>query len=119
MEKDKHWYAKKRPDELAAVMRNLERYLAMLNASKSAKCVQAGYLHSEPMGVLAIDQKGFGPNLRETRLYTYAVDETKTVHLITIGDKDEQHSDIEFCKEYVGFITTPPATTDGRTQKEK
>jgi hypothetical protein len=108
MEKDKHWYAKKRPDELAAVMRNLDRYLKLLEVSKNSKCVQAGYLHAETMGVMAIDQKGFSGNLQETRLYIYAVDATKTVHLITIGDKGDQHSDIEFCKEFVSSITTTP-----------
>lgn len=108
MDKDKHWYAKKRPDELAAVMRNLQRYLMLLEVSRNSKCVQAGYLHPETMGVMAIDQKGFCGNLQETRLYIYTVDATQTVHLITIGDKDEQHSDIEFCKEFVKSVAGAP-----------
>jgi hypothetical protein len=109
--------SKKRPDELAAVLRNLERYLMLLKVSKNSKCVQAGYLHHEPMGVIAIDQKGIGGNLQETRLYIYAAEETKTVHLITIGNKDEQHSDIEFCKEFVNCITTPTATNETPPQE--
>ena len=108
-QKDQKWYDKKRPNELAAVVRNLERYLALLNVSKNAKCVEAGYLHNEPGGVVAIDQKGFSGNLRETRLYTFAIDTTKTVHLITIGDKDSQHSDIEYSKHIIKqFEGEPP-----------
>ena len=103
-EKDQKWYDKKRPDELGAVMRNLQRYLALLNVSKNSKCVEAGYLHKEPGGVIAIDQKGFSGNLQETRLYTFAVDATKTVHLITIGNKDNQHSDVEYAKGYAKDI---------------
>lgn len=58
-EKDQEKYAKKRPNELAAVLRNLQRFLELLNVSNDAKFVHAGYLHPEPGGVVAIDQKGF------------------------------------------------------------
>jgi hypothetical protein len=100
-QKDQKWYEKKRPNELAAVLANLSRYMKYLKASKTSKCLEAGFLHHEPGGVVALDQKGFAGNLQETRLYIFAVDATKTVHLITIGSKDEQHADIEFCKSFV------------------
>ncbi len=58
-------------------------------------------MHTEQAGVLAIDQKGGGANLQETRLYTYADDDTKTVYLIAIGDKDAQHADVEYSKNFV------------------
>jgi hypothetical protein len=106
MEKDQKWYDKKHPNELAAVMRNLQRYLSLLNVSKNSKVVEGGYLHKEPGGVIAIDQKGFSGNLQETRLYTYAVDETKTVHLITMGNKDTQHSDVEYSKAFAKCFQT-------------
>ncbi len=105
-EKDCKHYEKKRPDELAAVLRNLERYLQILKVSKNSKCIQAGYLHPEPMGVVAIDQKGGGANLQETRLYVYADDQSQFVHLIAIGDKDAQHADIEYCKDFVKSLNT-------------
>lgn len=100
-EKDQRWYEKKRPNELAAVLRNLQRLLSLSNVSKNSKCLEAGYLHKEPAGIIAIDQKGFSGNLEETRLYTYLIDETKTIHLITIGNKQTQHADIEYSKEFV------------------
>ena len=85
-------------------MRNLKRYLAHLDISNHSKQLQAGYLHPEPGGVVAIDQKGGGGNLQETRLYTYADDAKKVVYLIAIGDKASQHADIEYCKEFVSSL---------------
>ena len=108
-EKDHKQYAKKHPNELAAILRNLQRYLELLNVSKNSKCVQAGYLHSEPGGIIAVDQRGLGANLQQTRLYTYADDEQKTVYLLKIGDKDSQHSDIEYCKDFGAQITRKPS----------
>jgi hypothetical protein len=103
-ERDLRWYEKKRPHELAAVMRNLERYIEQLNAAKTSKNVIAGFLHAEPHGVVAVDQKGGGGNLQETRLYTYADDEKKLMYLITIGDKDSQADDIQLSKNFVEVI---------------
>lgn len=104
-EKDHKHYGKKHPNELAGVLRNLQRYLALLNISKNSKSVQAGYLHPEPGGVLAIDQRGLASNLQETRLYSFADDEKKLVYLLKIGDKDSQHSDIEYCKDFGSQIS--------------
>jgi hypothetical protein len=56
------------------------------------------------MGVVAVDQKGGGPNLQETRLYTFADEVRNVLYLITIGNKSEQPSDIEFSKDFVKSI---------------
>jgi hypothetical protein len=104
-EKDHKHYNKKHDSELAAVLRNLQRYLVLLNASQNSKCVQAGYLHNEPGGVVAIDQKGLAANLQETRMYTFADDQKKIIYLLKIGNKDSQHSDIEYCKGFGGQIS--------------
>lgn len=106
-DKDRKWYEKKRPSELAAILTNLDRYLRQLNVAANAKCVQAGFLHVEPAGVLAIDQKGGGGNLQETRMYVYANQASNVLYLITIGNKSEQHSDIEFCKNFVANLREP------------
>jgi hypothetical protein len=102
--KDRKWYEKKRPNELAAVLNNLDRYLTQLNSAANSKVVQAGYLHHEPHGVVAIDQKGGGGNLQETRLYTFADDSNKVLYIITIGNKADQDSDIEFSKKFVDLL---------------
>ena len=100
--RDVKHYEKKHSRELAAILHNLkDRYLPMLNASPNAKALQAGFLHHEPDGVVAIDQKGGGTGLQETRLYTFADDSTQTLWLITVGNKDEQPDDIQFSRKFV------------------
>ncbi len=99
--KDYRHYEKKHPMELAAVMSNLDRYMEALNTTSHHRLIQAGYLHNEPSGVIAIDQKGGGGNLQATRLYTYAYLKDKSLYLITIGSKREQQDDIKYCKEFV------------------
>jgi hypothetical protein len=89
---------------LAAVLRNLDRYVGLLNAAPNARAVQAGFLHGEPAGVVAVDQKGGGRNLAETRLYTFADDSAKVLYLILIGDKGSKAKDIQTCREFVRNI---------------
>lgn len=103
--RDLKHYEKKRPRELAAVLRNLKRYLDLLNVSPNAKAAQAGFLHHEPVGVVALDQKGGGTGLQETRLYTFADDKTQTLWLITVGNKDDQPDDIQFSRKFVTSLT--------------
>jgi hypothetical protein len=89
--------------------------MVLLNASKNSKCVQGGYLHHEPEGVVAVDQKGLGANLQETRMYTYADDKKKIIYLLKIGNKDSQHSDIEYCKGFGGQISEGPGMPEETT----
>ena len=94
-ERDRAYYEKKHPRELDACLRNtLIRYLPMLNATPNPRTIQAGFLHAEPGGVMAVDQKGGGGNLRETRLYTYACAATRVLHLLLLGDKSTQRRDL-------------------------
>jgi len=96
-------YAKNRERELAAVDQNLAIYLAALNAGTMP--MQVATMHSwvrtEPQGVFAIDQrtKGGEKNLAQTRLYVYPDTVSKILHLLTIGGKDSQSDDIQFCRE--------------------
>ena len=92
--RDLRWYAKKRPAELSAVLRNLERTMTLLANSPHARTIQAGFLHPEPHGMVAIDQRGGAGRLQETRLYCYAQADTQTLHLLGIGDKSSQKADL-------------------------
>jgi len=92
--RDLRWYAKKRPAELSAVLRNLERTMTILAHSPHARTIQAGFLHPEPHGMIAIDQRGGAGRLQETRLYCYAQADTRTLHLLGIGDKSSQSADL-------------------------
>ncbi|MGA3284370.1 MAG: hypothetical protein ABSD57_07930 [Verrucomicrobiota bacterium] len=102
--KDQKWYEKKRPNELAAALYNLKRYVQQLNAAPNSKAFTVGYIHPEPHGVVAIDQRGGGGNLQETRLYVYPDEARKVLYIITIGNKDEQPSDVQFCNDFVGSL---------------
>ena len=99
--KDLKWYEKKHPRELAAALDNLNRYFEQIKVARHPRAVQAGYMHHEPHGVVAIDQKGGGKDLQQTRLYTFADPDTSMLHLITIGGKKEQSADIKFSSDFV------------------
>jgi hypothetical protein len=92
--RDYKWYAKKRPRELAAVFANLKRLEKMLNLSPHSQLIVAGFIHPEPQGVWALDQRGSMGNLQATRLYCYAESSRKNLHLLAIGSKDTQSADI-------------------------
>jgi len=107
-ERTKKHYDKKRPAELAAVLRNLARLLEQLNALSHCRAAQAGFLHHEPAGIWALDQKGPSrTKLQETRLYVFPVEETKTLHIITVGNKNSQATDLRCAADYVQTLESP------------
>ncbi|MBV8212254.1 MAG: hypothetical protein JOZ08_03405 [Verrucomicrobia bacterium] len=91
----------KRPLQLAAVLRNLARYRRMLDEQPIARLVSAGFIHPEKRGVVALTQQGFKPQQPPTRLYLYPAQNSKTVYLITIGDKYTQREDIQDCYRFI------------------
>lgn len=97
-------YQKKHPNETAAVMNNLDTYVRTLNAGVKPTLIQAGFIHREPQGVIAIDQKGTKDSRRQTRLYVYAFEVGNTLFLITIGDKNSQKRDIEDCRHFISSL---------------
>lgn len=72
-----------------------------LNAGACPVQAKFGFVHPEPAGVLAIDQKGGGQGLKETRLYIFPDVTEKVVYLLTIGEKSDQGADIAKCKKFV------------------
>jgi len=99
-------YEKKAPRELQAVLDNLDLFLEALKAGVKPKPPAFGFLHVEPSDVLAIDQKGGGNKLAQTRLYVYPDTTAKTLYLLTLGDKTSQREDIKNCKAFVEHIKT-------------
>lgn len=100
-------YCKKHPEELKRCFDNLDKYLEYLNIGIKPGLItksHLGSLHIEPHGIRAVDQKGGGGKLKETRLYFFTEEETKTVHLITIGNKNSQSEDIKETKQYLKKI---------------
>lgn len=95
------WFEKKRPRELRAVLDNLDTYLKALCAGAKPAQIKFGFIHIEPNGILAIDQKGGGPNLAQTRLYVFPDTERRILHLFTLGGKATQAVDIQTCRGFV------------------
>jgi hypothetical protein len=100
-------------NEQAAISYNLRIYLDALNLSKNPIHVQLGFLHSEPKGIKAIDQRGGAypdgskrPKMKEIRAYTYSNLKSKTLHLLCVGGKGEkeQAKDIRFASKEVERI---------------
>lgn len=102
--RDYKWYAKKRPRELAAVLDNLNRLEKMLSLFPHPQLIVAGFIHPEPLGIWAIDQRGSMGNLQATRLYCYAESSRKNLHLLAIGSKDSQWTDISRATDIVKSI---------------
>jgi hypothetical protein len=101
-------YAKKKKNELASVLNNLDILVASLNLGRKLRPFVHGFMHPEPGGVIAIIQKGGGRSLAETRLYLYAVVERETLWLLTIGDKSSQGDDVKDCERWAEQIRNIP-----------
>jgi len=94
-------FSKRRDREVIAVMDNLDTYHKALDEGAKPLQVKFGFMHFEPMGIVAIDQKGGGRSLQETRLYVYADIITSIIHVILLGDKNQQGDDINFCRRFI------------------
>ena len=105
-ERDYAKYEKKQSNELAAVLSNLDTYFTTLKKCGHPLQVKAGYIHDEPEGIKAIDQKGGKQKvkLEQNRLYVYPDTHTNTLHLLAIGNKSAQRDDIKLCRKLVGSI---------------
>lgn len=112
------WHTKKRPKELEWVLRNLNTYLAQLDEGvKPLQIVKLRFVHNEVDGIYAVDQKGGPKNLAEIRLYLFPHVPSKTLHLLTIGDKNSQSRDINECRAMVKEIHTREETRYERTSE--
>lgn len=107
-ERAKKRYQNKRPGELAAVLRNLGRLLERLDELPDCRAAQFGFLHPEPHGVWAINQHGPSKiRLQETRLYVFPSGHDMTLHIITVGNKNSQASDLQLTAAFVASLIPP------------
>lgn len=101
------WFQKRQPGILLALLQNLEKCIEALEGhdAKPSQLTKYGHIRPERYrGLLAIDQRGAPRRVRETRLYILPIEETKTIHLITIGFKSTQQADLKMCREMVDEI---------------
>ena len=97
-------YQKKHKHQLRAVLENLERYSVYLEAAPFARLISANFIHPEGAGLVALTEKGHKPKQPPTRLYVYPQQNSKTLYLITIGDKRTQKDDIKDCRQFVDSL---------------
>ena len=101
-------FQKKNSDVVRLILNNLDTYIEALNLGATPQQIKAGFIHHEPDGVKAIDQKGsrkgIGGTPKEGRLYVFPDGGTRTLHLITIGDKNSQKADIADCKNFMSDL---------------
>jgi hypothetical protein len=94
-------FQKKHPDEAKAVLNNLDTYFKTLCEGVNPTNISAGFVHPEPDGIKALDQKGGKGKMMQTRLYIFPDEVTKTLHVISIGTKTDQKSGINECRDYI------------------
>lgn len=92
--RDARWYARRRPGESEAVMRNLTRYQQMLHLAPNPRTIRAGFIHPEPHGMVALDESGSRGSLQATRLYCHPDAARKILRLLAIGSKATQTRDL-------------------------
>jgi hypothetical protein len=114
-------YQKKHRRELLAVLDNLDTFFRALKAGMKPLQAKAafGFTHRESSGAVAIDQKGGGPHLAETRLYLFADDTREVVHLITLGDKNSQADDNKHCAEFIKELRTASERYHGQEIRQR
>lgn len=94
-------FQKKHSEEALAVLNNLDSYFKTLCDGVNPLNIKAGFIHHEPIGIKALDQKGGKGNLMQSRLYVYPDVSTQILHVISIGTKVDQRGDINECKTYI------------------
>jgi hypothetical protein len=103
-------FVKKHENEASAALSNLETYFQVLQTTNNVQAAnQQPFVHPEPEGMVAIDQRGAKVDrkkgkLKAVRLYVYATVINQTLYLLGIGDKDSQKQDIETCRAKVRQI---------------
>jgi len=99
-------YEKKHPYELVAVLRNLDTYFSALKKLGHPMQIKASFIHNEPDGIKALDQRGGKQKvkLQQTRLYIYPSVKGSRLYLLAIGDKRSQRRDIQNCRQILRHL---------------
>ena len=98
-------YQKNHKPQLKAVLQNLERYDHYLEVAPIARLISAHFVHPEGRGLVALTEKGYKPKQPPTRLYVYPQQNSKTLYLITIGNKHSQKEDIKDCYRFIDSLS--------------
>jgi len=100
-------FQKKWRHEVVNVFDNLDTLLdALSHGAKPEQLKKLGFVHTEPFGILAVDQSGpgKGSKMKELRLYVYPHQEKEDLYAMILGDKDTQSDDINLAKVFVSGL---------------
>lgn len=103
-EKARREFGRKWPEELRAVASNLKTLILAVEAgTKSEQLKSFGFVHSEPLGILAITEQGCNKKTKRKaiRLYIFIDDVRSEICVMLLGDKSRQSNDIALCRKYV------------------
>ena len=93
---------KEHPDEVEQTLRNLDIDLTSLKCGvKPMQIVKSAFVRNEQLGIHAIDQSPLKKGKKAIRLYVFPSEAEQILYLITIGDKDQQSSDVKDCCKFV------------------
>lgn len=107
---------KKHGREVQNMLLNLDQYVKALQTGARPLNIRPGYIHIEQAGVVAIDQRGKGKGLKQFRLYVYPDEDSKTLHVLTVGDKKSQPNDVKAVSAFVKRLRSSRA--DDQTSSE-
>jgi len=123
VEKRRKKIEKKWSHELRNVLDNLDTLLkSVAHGVRSEQLKQLGFVHSEPQGVLAIDQKGpgKGTKMKQLRLYVVVDEEDEIVYARVLGDKSSQETDLKVAVSFAEAINEKKTkgATDGEDTQD-
>ncbi len=93
-------FNKNHPDEYASLFANLAKIQGLLRSGHKVGGFHVNFFRSEGHEVYRIGQTGV-PGALESRLYVYPDSESKTLHILEIGEKSGQQADIKSAKKKV------------------
>ena len=89
--------------EYVSLFTNLDRIIRHLNGGAKIGSFQIGFFRSEGGGVWRIGQTAVA-HAKESRLYIFPDQETRTIYILTVGLKDRQTEDINSAKSITSII---------------
>ncbi|MFA5204814.1 MAG: hypothetical protein WC708_10475 [Lentisphaeria bacterium] len=96
--------AKNHPEAVSAALANLQSLFDAFARGTPPSGIRSSFIHPEPGGVIAVDQKGGDRKLTKLhaiRIYAFPDNSAGELIAITAGDKDSQHDDIKDCAAFV------------------
>jgi hypothetical protein len=96
-------FHKDHPLEYNSLFTNLDKILGLLSGGQKIGGFHVGFFRSEGGDVYRIGQTGVA-HAKESRLYVFPDQENRIMFILSIGDKDDQETDVNEAKSTVKKI---------------